>query len=206
MRRRQGHLRYLFSRHAQLFSVKQEMRFADDNGNASHDATLVEEKAARNSTLRPPRRPAQVQTVAERGASTSINAFRTLRAAPGKRRAGLSFLSKGPCVFQNKVCLGSTLSLSLSPKGFGSGESRDERGRDARPSPNGTIESVCEIARTGTSSRTLTVGHPKDASQPVSKPQRTFNGPVSGGDGCGGPRRRRQSPSHSSLSLSLVVL
>ena len=36
-----GHLEFLYFRHAHLYRVTEEMRFADDNGNASRDVVLV---------------------------------------------------------------------------------------------------------------------------------------------------------------------
>ena len=51
------HLEFLYGRHANLYRVKEEMRFANDNGVLSADVVLVQEEKARNYTLRDARRP-----------------------------------------------------------------------------------------------------------------------------------------------------
>mmetsp|Transcript_7057 Transcript_7057/g.18247 ORF Transcript_7057/g.18247 Transcript_7057/m.18247 type:complete len:809 (-) Transcript_7057:1159-3585(-) len=51
------HLEFLYARHANLYRVKEEMRFANDNGILSQDVILVQEERAKNYTLRDARRP-----------------------------------------------------------------------------------------------------------------------------------------------------
>ena len=55
-----GHLEFLYFRHAHLYKVKEEMRFADDNGNVDRDVVLVQEDKVKSYVLRDARRPTYV--------------------------------------------------------------------------------------------------------------------------------------------------
>lgn len=52
------HLEFLYFRHAHLYRVKAEMRFANDNGVSDRDVVLVQEDSVKSYVLRDARRPA----------------------------------------------------------------------------------------------------------------------------------------------------